>query len=316
MSTSTRRRDLSSHAAPARSYEDAVLTIEAFWDVESREPLALEGASIAMLAGEPTDRAVVMFHGYTAAPRQFRLLAQAYHDAGCNVWVPRMPFHGHTDRLTRDISQLTPEILRDHTDRAVDVAAGLGRTVEVVGLSGGGSLATWCAVERPEVVRTVAISPLMKPLGYPDAAVRAMVAAFNRRLMPDVYQWWYPKLKDAAAGYIYPRFSYKGIASFLALVYWAEGVARQRPHPVTGRFVLVKNEGDQRLDGDYNEAVVRKLVAPERLTVFTIPADAHLLHDLVTAERWGENGVRSVDAYRFVGHALGLELPDPSAVWE
>ena len=262
--------DLSARPDPAPSYDEAALTIEAFWDVESREPLSAEGPSIAMLTGGRTRKAAVLFHGYTTTPRQFRLLAEGYRAAGCNVWVPRMPFHGHADRMTRDLSQLTPQLLRQHADRAIDVAAGLGDEVLVAGLSGGGSLATWCAVERPEVTATVAISPLMQPLGVPAPVARALVAALRAPVVPDLYQWWYPRLKEAAPGYGYPRFSYKGIAALLSLVYWAEGVAARDPFPVKGRYALLRNDGDDRLDGAFNEALVRKLVPAERLAVYTI----------------------------------------------
>ncbi len=316
MSDRYARLDLGSHPDPAASYDDAVLTIEAFWDVESRERLAVDGSSIALLSGARTDRAVVLLHGYTTTPRQFRLLAEGYRDAGYNVWAPRMPFHGQTDRMTKDISQLTPGILREHADRAVDVAVGLGRDVVVVGLSGGGALAAWCAVERPEVTETVAISPLMKPLGTPDLVVRGLVAALRSPAVPDLYQWWEPRLKAGISGYGYPRFSLKGIAAFLTLVYYAESVAVRERHPVKGRFTLVRNEGDQRLDGEFNEALVRRLVDPERLTVFTIPKSAGLLHDIVTPERFGENGERSVEAYGYLAEALGIALPDPAESWD
>jgi pimeloyl-ACP methyl ester carboxylesterase len=305
--------DLGSHPDPAPSYEEAALTIDAFWDVESREPLAPEGPSIALLTGARTPKAAVLFHGYTTTPRQFRVIAQGYRDAGYNVWVPRMPFHGQADRMTRDLSQLTPRILRDHADRAIDVAAGLGERVVVAGLSGGGALATWCAVARPDVAETVAISPLMQPRGYPPALTRALVRTLAVPVVPDVYQWWYPPLKEATRGYLYPRFSLKGIASFLELVYWSEAVAERDPFPVKGRFTLVRNDGDDRLDGAFNEALVRKLVAPERLTVTTIPADAGLIHDVITVEPWAENTEHIGSAYEWVSQALGVPLPDPTA---
>jgi pimeloyl-ACP methyl ester carboxylesterase len=305
--------DLDSRPDPAPSYEEAVLTIDAFWDVESREPLAPEGPSIAMLTGERTAKAAVLFHGYTTVPRQFRLIAQGYRDAGYNVWVPRMPFHGQVDRMTGDLSQLTPKILRDHADRAVDVAAGLGEQVIVVGLSGGGALATWCAVARSEVAETVAISPLMRPAGYPAALTRALVSVLSVPLVPDVYQWWYPSLKRTARGYVYPRFSLRGIGSFLSLVYWTEAVAERDPFPVKGRFTLLRNDGDERLDGRSTEALVRTLVAPERLQVVTVPASDGLKHDLVTAEPWAENADRIGLAYGYLSEALGIRLPDPSS---
>ena len=302
--------DLSSRPDPAASYAEASDRIAEVAVAEAAEPLAPEGPSVALLTGKRTDRAVVLFHGYTTMPRQFLLLAHAYNDAGCNVWVPRMPFHGYADRLTRDLSRLTGPMLRDHADRAVDIAAGLGEHVTAVGLSGGGSIATWCAVERPEVTETVAISPLMQPVGVPIWATRALV-----RVLPhtsDLYAWWYPALKAHMPGYGYPRFSYKGIGALLELVYWAERVAARSPYPVSGSYTLVKNDGDDRLDGEFNLRLVERLVPADRLTVYTIEAGEGLIHDIVTPEPFGENGERIDVAYRHLSEALGVELPDPS----
>ena len=72
--------------------------------------------------------------------------------------------------------------------------------------------------------------------------------------------------------------------------------------------MLVRNDGDERLDGDAAEALVRRLVAPERLVVRTIPASAGLIHDIVTPEDWGENAARIGEAYRYLSDALGIAL--------
>ena len=302
--------DLGSKPDPTAGYDEALQRIAAFAELDSREALAPEGRAFALLGGKRAQRAVVLFHGYTSAPRQFQLIAEAYRAAGCNVWVPRMPFHGRLDRLTRDLSGLTAPMLRDHADRAVDIAAGLGEQVTIVGLSGGGSLATWCAVERPEVSDTVAISPLMQPLGVPRWATKALVGALPHT--PDLYAWWYPRMKDRMPGYGYPQFSYRGIGALLQLVYWTERVAVDRPHPVKGHFTLVRNDGDERLDSAFNAKLVQRLVPPDALTVYTIPASDGLIHDVVTPEETGENHERIDLAYRHLSEALGVGLPVPS----
>ena len=310
MKVATVTLDLGSRPDPAVSYREASRRIAAVVATEAGEPLSPEGPSIALLTGDRTERAVVLFHGYTTVPRQFLVLAKAYRAAGCNVWVPRMPYHGYADRLTRSLSRLTGPVFRTYADRAVDIGVGLGDQVTVAGLSGGGALATWCAVERPEVTDTCAISPLMQPRGVPEWATRALVAALPHT--PDLYAWWYPRLKDQMPGYGYPRFSYKGIGALLELVYWAERVAARRPHPVTGRFTLVKNDGDDRLDSEFDARVVKRLVPPDRLTIHTIPASEGLIHDIVTPDEFGENHARIRLAYRHLSEALGVELPDPS----
>jgi carboxylesterase len=304
--------DLNSRPDPPISYEAAVARIGAIVEQEaaSSEPIVPEGFSISRLSVGRTETAVVLLHGYTSMPGQFRLIADAYAAGGCNVWVPRMPFHGYANRMTSDLSGLSAELLRDHADRAIDIAAGLGERVLVVGLSGGGSIATWCAAERAEVSAAVAISPLMKPLGIPAPVMPAVVSVV--RISPfDIYSWWYPKVKAQMRGYGYPRFSYRGIAALLSLVYWVDAKSRAGEPPIDCRFTLVRNDGDDRLDGAYNEALARRVVAPGELSVFEIPASAGLIHDIVTPERFGENADKIGLAYRYLSEALGIALPDP-----
>lgn len=89
--------------------------------------------------GERVARSVVLLHGYTNCPAQFSVVADAYFDAGYNVVVARIPQHGMADRLTRDLSYLTAGALTTLADESVDIAAGLGERVSVVGLSAGGT---------------------------------------------------------------------------------------------------------------------------------------------------------------------------------
>lgn len=118
--TPTADPDLASHPDPSGSYADALARIDAVRRSEEDLDLCPEGHSIALLTGHRTDTAVVIFHGLTAVPEQFRLIADAYLAQGCNVWLPRLPQHGLTDKMTDALSTLTPRDLRDFVDRAID----------------------------------------------------------------------------------------------------------------------------------------------------------------------------------------------------
>lgn len=300
---------LEPHPNPAVDYADAVRRIEAVHRTEAALPLIPEAASIAHLTGRRTREAVLIFHGFTNVPAQFEHVARAYAAEGHNVWVPRLPFHGEADRLTRNPSRLTAELLRDFVDRNVDIAAGLGRRVTVVGLSVGGSLGIWAGVARPEVGRTVLLSPLLLPPGVAPWQVGPMTRLW-RAAPVDVYRWWDPVGKDTGPKlYAYPRLSLKGLAAMLALTRWAARRARRRPMP--GEVILVRNEGDQFLDATFVEQFVRRLVPAERLRIHTIAADEGLGHDLVCAHPAAENYVRIDKAYAHLADALGIDLPDP-----
>ncbi len=223
--------DLASRPDPAPGYAEAVRRIAAVRAAEAGQPLIPESLSIAELSGSRTETAVVIFHGYTSVPRQFRLVAKGYADQGYNVWVPRLPYHGNTDKMTRDFSKIDSALLRDFADDNVDIARGLGRHVLVIGFSGGGSLAVWSGSQRPDVDTTILISPVLHPQGIPVWADRPLARAL--RVAPfDVYKWWDDELKaNNTEGYNYPRLSLRGLASMLSLTFWSESEAAKGNRP-------------------------------------------------------------------------------------
>lgn len=300
--------DLGSHPDPVHSYEEAVARIRAVEAAEAAMALQPEGRSIAMLAGGRTPKAVLIFHGYTAVPDQFRLIGEAYRAQGYNVWIPRLPHHGATDRMTDQFSRITATGLRDFADSSVDIVAGLGDEVTVVGLSGGGSLSLWSGFERREVTRTNLISPLLHPAGYSEWQARPLVRAL--RLLPfDLYHWWTPDEDRNIQGYDYPRFSLKGIAALLSLTHWVD--ARNRP-PVTSQVTLLRNDGDPKLDSAFNERFVRRLVPADRLHVHHVPASLGLVHDVVAHQPHSENFMSLAESYAHLAEALGIPIPDPT----
>lgn len=303
--------DLTSRPDPVADYQQAVAKIEAVADTEAELPLIEHGESYALLTGARTATAVVLFHGYTNTPDEFRLVAQAYRAAGNNVWVPRLPFHSPADKFSDDFSKLTAEGLRDFVDQSVDIAAGLGDEVVVLGLSGGGTLAAWAGLERAEVSSTILLSPLFSPGGYPDQVIPLLTRGL--RLSPvDSYQWWNPD-KGAAntEGMVYPRYSLKGIAALLDVRLWLEKQVEQNDHPMSGSVLLVSNAGDSSVDAEVNERLVRNLAAPDKVTVVTIPASAGLSHDFIAPDPEFATEQQVTTAYGLLGETLGLSFGDP-----
>lgn len=144
---------------PAGNYAAAMERIAV---VQRADAIAAPGGeSIVLVQGKRTARAVVLFHGFTNSPRQFRRIAEELHERGDNVFAPRLPYHGLRDGTVHELANLTAEQLRDHADTAIDIAQGLGESVIVAGLSLGGNIAAWSAQFRPEVARAVPISPAL-----------------------------------------------------------------------------------------------------------------------------------------------------------
>ena len=141
--------------------------------------------------GAKTPRAVVLLHGFTDSPRQFAALADSLYALGDNVFVPRLPHHAERGRDARALSRLSAADLCRTGDASVDVAAGLGDSVIVAGLSVGGTIAAWVAEHRPEVTRAVVIAPpfevthLPAVLEKPIVNLSSHVPNVTRREPPD-----------------------------------------------------------------------------------------------------------------------------------
>jgi len=155
--------------------------------------------------GDRAPWAVVLFHGLTNNPGQFRTLAPQIHALGANVYVPRMPFHGYADRLTNALAGLRAEELVAQAAAAVDIARGLGERVAVLGISMGGLQCAYLGAVRDDVAVSVPIAPDFSVLGLPAgvmAFVRSVVLA-----LPNLFLWWDPRVREAMRPLTaYPRF--------------------------------------------------------------------------------------------------------------
>jgi esterase/lipase len=149
---------LGPHPKPARDYESAMKSAEAFQHSDSA--VAPGGQSIILVHGHRTPRAFVLFHGLTNSPRQFIKLAATLYDSGDNVFAPRLPEHALRGATSGDLGRLTAESLRSVADASVDLASGLGDTVVVFGVSLGGNVAAWTAQFRP-LGRVVIVAPAL-----------------------------------------------------------------------------------------------------------------------------------------------------------
>ena len=298
-------RPITSTATPAGSYEASLALAERLWAADGPE-IDPRCRSRVIDHGGRTKVAVVLLHGYTNCPQQWDRIARAYDAQGVSVVVPRLPGHGEADRLTRALSDLTPEALAATANQAVDIAAGLGEQVHVVGASAGGTLAAWLASEREEVERLTLIAPLAVPKRLPEAAVWPVARAV--RLAPDAYVWWDGQQRARLANppYAYPRFSTRGLGAFLEIGRATRATDPARV-PRLGRLTLVLNENDAAVStpGARRTAEVFGQATDERVDK-VIPAAAGYKHDLIDPE--GENAARISEIYGVLGPLL--DLPD------
>lgn len=177
--------DLGASADPARTYDEAVARFTEVAQAElddTYEPCR----SRLYDHGERTDVVVVLFHGLTNCPRQFVEMAEALHDAGANVLIPRAPGHGVASGSTDELAgagalgRLSAERLAQYADDAVDIATGLGDDVRVGGLSMGGVIALWAGQHRSDVDRVVSIAPAFQLPGMPNLVTEVFTNVFSR----------------------------------------------------------------------------------------------------------------------------------------
>ncbi len=247
----------------------------------------------------------MLLHGYTNNPDQFRKLGEAYHAAGYNVLIPRLPGHGMRNVMTRALSEVDAAALVETTDEAIDIAAGLGENVEVAGLSGGGTMAVWAGYNRDEVVSAVPISPFIEPAGIPVMLVRPLTEIIHA--LPDIYIWWDPSVKENhVPPDAYPRFSLHSLTAFLDV---GASVVRDDPERTTTltRAVYISNGADDSVNEEYGDMVLKRYVGPMADTVLFHEFDESLgyAHDLIDPD--GLNADHIDEIYAKLYAWLGLE---------
>lgn len=236
------------------------------------------GRTKLLLHGEIRPRAIVLFHGLSASPTQFVRFAHELHARGHNVIVPRLPRHGHQDRLSTALARLTADDLRAFAEQSVEIAGNLGETVSVAGFSLGGLIATWIA-ERFPIERAVAIAPFFGISWVPNR----LMGSFARLMlaMPNRFHWWDPIARERQMpAHGYPRYATHAIAqSYLlardVMAHASEGISAKKLIFVTNaREAAVNNRAVRRL-----EQGLRKR-HPERLD-HVVLTDIPFSHDII-----------------------------------
>ena len=281
-------RGLGSKPHPVRNYAEALDSVAAFARADGAE-IAQDCRSTLYEHGRKVAHVVLVFHGLTNCPAQFDSLARGAYERGANVFVPRLPRHGFADRMTDELGRSDAHELVAFTDRACDVANGLGDTVTVVGLSVGGTLAAWAAQERPDVDRAVLIAPMIGVAKAPG--LWTPVIARMTALLPNLFVWWNPKERANLAGpkHVYPRFASRAVAATLMIGGETMQQARRRK-PGAREVAFVTIEGDRAVDNAAAQALSELWEHEDvRIERCTFGKELGLNHDIVDPEQVGAN---------------------------
>lgn len=237
-----------------------------------------EGRTKVLHHGARRPKAIVLFHGLSASPTQFARFADDLFRRGHNVVVPRLPRHGHRDRMSDALSLLTAEDLRLTAQQSIDLARGLGGDVVVAGFSLGGLLATWVGQREP-VRRVVAIAPFFGVSWLPNRFMLPLATAMMR--MPNRFHWWHPLLRERQMpAHGYPRYATHALAHAYRL---AREVIEGGSAPIEAReLVFVTNARETAV----NNRAVRRLArvlrekAPGRVEEVVL-RNLPFVHDIV-----------------------------------
>jgi len=237
--------------------------------------------SIVLEHGRRTPRAVAFMHGITSSPVQFHDLGALFHARGYNVFIPRMPRHGHADRLTHDPANLTVAEFKAYASLTVDIARGLGDHLTIVGLSVSGVLTAWCAQTRADVDLAVPIAPAFAP----HVVQLPLVPALTRllKLLPNFFVWWdFRQRARIGPPCSYPRFSTHAMAESFQLGLEVDRVAQTHP-PACKQILAITNPRDMAVNNAATRVVLRHWRSHTSGSVreYAFGPDLLPLHDII-----------------------------------
>ncbi len=273
--------NLASRPHPVKSYAEAIQRIDILRAQEGKDMNPVCQLQL-MTHDKKVDRAIILVHGYTNCPQQFKELGQRFYDLGYNVLIAPLPHHGLANRLTETQGQLKAEELAAYADETVDIAQGLGQQVIMMGISGGGVTTAWAAQNRSDLDLAIVISPALGFKQIPTPLTAAVMNVFT--LLPDSFVWWDPVLQDQAPpAYTYPRYSRHALVQILRLGFATQQAARHT-QPAAKRIVIVFNPTDDSINNQLVKDLVKNWQAHRAdLSTYEFDATLNLHHDLIDA---------------------------------
>ncbi|MDZ7957547.1 MAG: alpha/beta fold hydrolase [Aulosira sp. DedQUE10] len=182
-----------------------------------------------------TSKVCLFLHGFTAGPYQFEPIGKAFFNKGYNVLVPLQPGHGLSGEWNRQNPAPLPTDIQTYQQFVLnwlEIAKTLGEEVVVGGLSTGGTLAAWLALEYPQLIdRALLFTPYL--------GSHQLIFDWLIKILPIYFEWFN---KDASGNFGYKGFRLPALRIFLEL---GEKVLQQAQSSVAAPILMVCSEGDR-----------------------------------------------------------------------
>ncbi|MDX2212018.1 MAG: alpha/beta fold hydrolase [Oculatellaceae cyanobacterium bins.114] len=220
-----------------------------------------------------TPKVFLFLHGFTAAPYQFEPIGKAFFNAGCNVLVPLQPGHGQAGEWSRHNPPPLPCDIKTYQQfvlKWLEIAQTLGQQVIVGGLSTGGTLAAWLALNYPQRVDRVL-------LFTPFLGSRYRLFDWLIHWLPIYFEWFN---KDASGNFGYKGFYVPALRIFLQL---AKDVAKQSCVSTSPPMLMVCSEGDRAVNRAKQQALFQAVVSRQPKSWYYCFDDSlHIEHRMMT----------------------------------
>ncbi len=222
----------------------------------------------------PTPSVCVFFHGFTAATYQFVPMAQVFYEAGYNVIIPRLPGHGIAGDWNRDNPPPLPTDADEYKIfalRWLRQAQAFGDRVVIGGLSGGGTMAAWLALEHPQEIERALLFATY--LSGSNRVVDLFVNVFNR-----YFEWMTDESVEETIGY--KGFELETLRVFLRM--GSEVLNRAKTDPAAPMFI-VSTEADLAVNNaDHQELFERLLERQPKTWYYSFDRSLNIPHTMMT----------------------------------
>lgn len=165
-------------------------------------------SSVALNVGrDDAPRHVLILHGYTGSPDEFRELARALSERlDARVHVPLLPGHGTSEE---DLLRFSLEDLCSATEQHVRKIAETGKPFALIGHSLGGHFALLAAARYSPVAAVVSVMPyaLRPPFSIPGMDMYARTKTFwdkplsKKEIEERKEHFYYKRMPGVALGY-------------------------------------------------------------------------------------------------------------------